>query len=211
VIAALFILLITFGSLAAAGMPLITAGLGLITGVALIGLATRVTNMSNVAPDLALMIGLGVGIDYSLFIVTRFREDYAANGDVELSIVEAMDTSGRAILLAGATVVIALLGMFATGVAFMYGLAIAAVIAVLLVLDRVAHAAASAPLALRPPARAPERHQDEPVWSPSRTHDRHERVRGSGRGRLVSSPRAGGAGARRSRLTPGRSRSCRSR
>jgi RND superfamily putative drug exporter len=134
VIAALFILLITFGSLAAAGMPLITAGLGLITGVALIGLATRVTNMSNVAPDLALMIGLGVGIDYSLFIVTRFRENYAANGDVELSVLEAMDTSGRAILLAGATVVIALLGMFATGVAFMYGLAIAAVIAVLLVL-----------------------------------------------------------------------------
>jgi RND superfamily putative drug exporter len=134
VIAALFILLITFGSLAAAGMPLITAGLGLITGVALIGLATRVTSMSNVAPDLALMIGLGVGIDYSLFIVTRFREDYAANGDVERSVLEAMDTSGRAILLAGATVVIALLGMFATGVAFMYGLAIAAVIAVLLVL-----------------------------------------------------------------------------
>jgi len=134
VIAALFILLITFGSLAAAGMPLITAGLGLITGVALIGLATRVTNMSNVAPDLALMIGLGVGIDYSLFIVTRFREDYAAHGDLERSIVEAMDTSGRAILLAGTTVVIALLGMFATGVAFMYGLAIAAVIAVLLVL-----------------------------------------------------------------------------
>jgi RND superfamily putative drug exporter len=134
VIAALFILLITFGSLAAAGMPLITAGLGLITGVALIGLATRVTNLSNVAPDLALMIGLGVGIDYSLFIVTRFREDYATHGDVERSIVEAMDTSGRAILLAGATVVIALLGMFATGVAFMYGLAIAAVIAVLLTL-----------------------------------------------------------------------------
>ena len=134
VIAALFILLIAFGSLAAAGMPLITAGLGLITGVALIGLATRVTNMSNVAPDLALMIGLGVGIDYSLFIVTRFRENYAASGDVEGSVMEAMDTSGRAILLAGATVVIALLGMFATGVAFMYGLAIAAVIAVLLVL-----------------------------------------------------------------------------
>lgn len=134
VIAALFILLITFGSLAAAGMPLITAGLGLITGVALIGLATRVTNLSNVAPDLALMIGLGVGIDYALFIVTRFREDYATHGDVERSIVEAMDTSGRAILLAGATVVIALLGMFATGVAFMYGLAIAAVIAVLLTL-----------------------------------------------------------------------------
>ena len=134
VIAALFILLITFGSLAAVGMPLITAGLGLITGVALIGLATHVTNMAMVAPDLALMIGLGVGIDYALFIITRFREDYGTSGDVDRSIIAAMDTSGRAVVLAGATVVIALLGMFATGVAFMYGLAIAAVIAVLLVL-----------------------------------------------------------------------------
>ena len=134
VIAALVILLITFGSLMAAGMPLITAGLGLITGVALIGIATHVTSMSNVSPELALMIGLGVGIDYALFIVTRFRENYLALGDVERSVVEAMDTSGRAILLAGTTVVIALLGMFATGVSFMYGLAIAAVIAVLLTL-----------------------------------------------------------------------------
>jgi RND superfamily putative drug exporter len=134
VVAALFILLITFGSFAAAGMPLITAGLGLITGVALIGLATRVTDMSNISPDLALMIGLGVGIDYSLFIVTRFRENYLAFSDLERAVVAAMDTSGRASLLAGSTVVIALLGMFATGVAFMYGLAIAAVIAVLLTL-----------------------------------------------------------------------------
>ena len=115
VIAALLILILTFGSLTAAGMPLITAGLGLITGVGLIGLATRVTSMSNVAPQLALMIGLGVGIDYALFIVTRFRENYLELGDTERSIAAAMDTSGRAILLAGTTVVIALLGMFATG------------------------------------------------------------------------------------------------
>jgi RND superfamily putative drug exporter len=134
VVAALLILLLTFGSLAAAGLPLITAALGLLTGVALIGIATHVTNMSNIAPDLALMIGLGVGIDYALFIVTRFRESYLAIGDVEGSVLEAMDTSGRAIILAGSTVMIALLGMFATGVAFMYGLAIAAVIAVLLTL-----------------------------------------------------------------------------
>ena len=134
VIAALFILLLTFGSLTAAGMPLITAGLGLITGVALIGIATHVTSMSNVAPELALMIGLGVGIDYALFIVTRFREKYAVLGDVHGAVIEAMDTSGRAILLAGTTVVIALLGMFATGVSFMYGLAIASVLAVLLTL-----------------------------------------------------------------------------
>ena len=73
------------------------------------------------------MIGLGVGVDYALFIVTRFRENYLAFGDVEQSVVEAMDTSGRAILLAGTTVTIALLGMFATGVSFLYGLAIASV------------------------------------------------------------------------------------
>jgi len=134
VLAAMVILLLTFGSLVAAGLPLITAGLGLITGLALVGLATHLTSMSNVAPELALMIGLGVGVDYSLFIVTRFREAYARLGDVDASVMEAMDTSGRAILLAGATVVIALLGMFATGVAFMYGLSIASVLAVLLVL-----------------------------------------------------------------------------
>jgi RND superfamily putative drug exporter len=130
-IAALIILLFTFGSLIAAGMPLVTAGFGLITGVALIGLATHVTSIPNVSTDLALMIGLGVGVDYALFIVTRFRENYLASGDVEQAVIDAMDTSGRAILLAGTTVTIALLGMFATGVSFLYGLAIASVCAVL--------------------------------------------------------------------------------
>ncbi len=131
-VAALVILLITFGSLLAAGLPLITAGLGLITGVALIGLATHITSMSNVSPELALMIGLGVGVDYALFIVTRFRESYERLGDAHGAVLEAMDTSGRAILLAGTTVIIALLGMFATGVSFLYGMAIASVLAVLL-------------------------------------------------------------------------------
>jgi RND superfamily putative drug exporter len=131
-VAALVILLITFGSLLAAGLPLITAGFGLITGVALIGLATHITSMSNVAPELALMIGLGVGVDYALFIVTRFRESYERLGDAQGAVLEAMDTSGRAILLAGTTVIIALLGMFATGVTFLYGMAIASVLAVLL-------------------------------------------------------------------------------
>src|SRR5579862_4238076 len=115
-------------------MPLFTAALCLVVGVALIGIATHVMSMSNVSPELALMIGLGVGVDYALFIVTRFRESYARVGDIERSVLEAMDTSGRAILLAGTTVVIALLGMFATGVSFMYGLAIASVLAVLLTL-----------------------------------------------------------------------------
>src|SRR5207248_4601726 len=95
VIAALIILLITFGSLITAGMPLITAGLGLITGIALVGLGTHVTSMSNISPELAVMIGLGVGIDYALFIVTRFRENYRkGGGDVSAAIIGAMDTSG---------------------------------------------------------------------------------------------------------------------
>jgi RND superfamily putative drug exporter len=134
VIAALVILLLTFGSLVTAGMPLITAGLGLITGISLVGLATHVVSMPQVAPELAVMIGLGVGVDYALFIVTRFRENHGRTGDVQLSVIQAMDTSGRAILLAGTTVIIALLGMFATGVTFLYGLSIASVLAVLLVL-----------------------------------------------------------------------------
>ncbi len=134
VIAALVILLMTFGSLIAAGMPLLTAALGLVTGIALVGLATHVTSMSNVSPELAVMIGLGVGVDYALFIVTRFRENYARIGNVDEAVTQAMDTSGRAILLAGATVIIALLGMFSTGVSFMYGLSIASVVAVLLTL-----------------------------------------------------------------------------
>jgi RND superfamily putative drug exporter len=135
VVAAFIILMLTFGSLLAAGMPLITAGLGLITGVALIGLATHVASLSNISPELALMIGLGVGIDYALFIVTRFRQNYEESQDIAASVIEAMDTSGRAVLLAGCTVIIALLGMFATGVTFMYGLSIASILAVLLVLS----------------------------------------------------------------------------
>ncbi len=134
VIAALIILLFTFGSLTAAGMPLITAGFGLVSGVALIGLTTHVLSMPNTATELALMIGLGVGVDYALFIVTRFREAYGLTGDVDAAVAASMDTSGRAVLLAGTTVMIALFGMFATGVAFLYGLAIASVLAVLMVM-----------------------------------------------------------------------------
>jgi RND superfamily putative drug exporter len=81
------------------------------------------------------MIGLGVGIDYALFIVTRYRDAYRENGgDVKAALELAMNTAGRAILFAGATVVIALLGMFALGVSFLYGVAIAASLGVLLVL-----------------------------------------------------------------------------
>ena len=91
--------------------------------------------MADFSTELALMIGLGVGIDYALFIVTRFRSAFRENGgDVEAAVELAMNTSGRAVLFAGATVVIALLGLLTLGVSLLYGAAIAAALGVLFVL-----------------------------------------------------------------------------
>jgi RND superfamily putative drug exporter len=133
--AAILVLLISFGSFLAMGLPIVTALLGLGAGLGLIGLLSHVVDMVDFSSDLALMIGLGVGIDYALFVVTRFRDTYRENGgDVQSAVEVAMNTAGRAILFAGATVVIALLGMFALGVSFLYGAAIAASLGVLLVL-----------------------------------------------------------------------------
>jgi putative drug exporter of the RND superfamily len=133
--AAMVILLISFGSVLAMGLPIATALLGLGAGVGLIGLGSQIIDMADFSSQLALMIGLGVGIDYALFIVTRYRENYRANdGDVNAAVEGAMNTSGRAVLFAGATVVIALLGMFALGVNLLNGVAIAAALGVVMVL-----------------------------------------------------------------------------
>jgi RND superfamily putative drug exporter len=135
VFAAVIVLLISFGSFLAMGLPIVTALFGLGTGISLIGIASHVLAMPSFSIELAAMIGLGVGIDYALFILTRYRESYRENGgDVKESVTLAMDTAGRAVVFAGITVVIALLGMFALGVSFLYGLAIAASLAVLFVL-----------------------------------------------------------------------------
>src|SRR6476469_8702237 len=113
VLAAVVVLLISFGSFLAMGLPIVTALFGLGTGAALIGLGTHVIDMADFSLELAAMIGLGVGIDYSLFILTRYREIYSENGgDVREAVLLAMDTSGRAVLFAGATVMIALLRLF---------------------------------------------------------------------------------------------------
>ncbi|HEV3071676.1 MAG TPA: MMPL family transporter [Solirubrobacteraceae bacterium] len=137
-LAAIVVLLITFGSLVAMGLPILTALFGLGTGLGLIALFTHIVDTPDFSSELAAMIGLGVGIDYALFIVTRFREAYAGPGptagQVRESVVQAMDTAGRAVLFAGCTVVIALLGMMVLGVSFLYGVAISASIGVLLVM-----------------------------------------------------------------------------
>jgi RND superfamily putative drug exporter len=135
ILAAIVILLISFGSFTAMGLPIATALLGLGAGIGVINLASHIVDMPSFASELALMIGLGVGVDYALFIVTRFRENYRTNGgDVESAVEAALNTSGRAVLFAGATVVIALLGMFALGVSLLNGAAVAAAIGVVLVL-----------------------------------------------------------------------------
>src|SRR5262249_11537907 len=102
------------------------------TAVALTGIASHLIDMPDISTELATMIGLGVGIDYALFIVTRFREEYRRGASADDATVTAMDTAGRAVLFAGTTVIIALAGMFVLGVGFLYGLALGSIIAVLL-------------------------------------------------------------------------------
>jgi putative drug exporter of the RND superfamily len=129
--AAIVVLLIAFGSFLAMGLPVVTALLGLGTAFGAIALASQVINMPDFSSELAAMIGLGVGIDYSLFIVTRFRQNHRGGDGVRDATLVAMDTAGRAVLFAGSTVIIALLGMFLLGVSFLNGLAISSAIAVL--------------------------------------------------------------------------------
>ncbi len=129
--AAIVILLITFGSAVAMGLPILTAIIAL--GVALSGITvlTHLVDTPDFSPQLAAMIGLGVGIDYALFVVTRFRAGLRSGLDADQAVVVAMDTSGRAVLFAGATVCVSLLGLFAIGAGFLYGPALAASLAVL--------------------------------------------------------------------------------
>ncbi|MGH7859547.1 MAG: MMPL family transporter, partial [Candidatus Binatia bacterium] len=132
VIAAVLILLVTFGSVIAMGLPILTAIFGLGVGMALIGILARAVPVPEFTPQLAAMIGLGVGIDYALFIVTRYRQTLHAGADPEQSVVVALVTSGRAVVFAGLTVVISLMGMLLMGLAFVRGVAFGAALAVLI-------------------------------------------------------------------------------
>jgi RND superfamily putative drug exporter len=130
-VAAVVILLIAFGSAVAMGLPLLTAGCGIGVSFALLALVANVMDINSFSSQVASMVGLGVGIDYALFIVTRFREGLARDLDVEEAVVRAMGTAGRSVVLAGVTVVVALMAMLLTGVPFIYGFAVGPSIAVL--------------------------------------------------------------------------------
>ena len=129
-LAAIIILVLAFGSVVAMGLPIGIALLGLLMASGIVTLASNLMSMPNEATSMVAMIGLGVGIDYALFIVTRFREALHDGMNVEDSIVEAIDTSGRAVLFAGITVVIALLGLLSIGLPFVSGFAVAMAIGV---------------------------------------------------------------------------------
>src|SRR4051794_28022244 len=132
---AAIVLLIAFGSVVAAGLPLVIALTGLgISSAGLIALLANVIDVPDWTTAVSGLIGIGVGIDYSLLVLTRFRAALADGKDRHDAVVEAVTTAGRSVILAGATVVIAVLGLMLTGLPYMYGVAIAASIAVLVVM-----------------------------------------------------------------------------
>jgi RND superfamily putative drug exporter len=130
-LAAVVILLLTFGSVVAMGLPLLTALFALGVGLSLVTLGTHIFDTAEFAPQLAAMIGLGVGIDYALFILTRFRNGLDEGLEPRDAAIAAVDTAGRAVLFAGVTVIISLMGMLLLGISFLYGVAMSAAMAVL--------------------------------------------------------------------------------
>jgi RND superfamily putative drug exporter len=132
ILAAAVVLVVVFGSVFAMLLPLISALVSLGTATALVELLSHTMSIPQFSTQLMALIGLGVGVDYALFIVTRHRQGLQAGTDVEPSIITAVNTSGRAVLFAGTIVCIAVLGMFALGVSFFYGLALATALGVAL-------------------------------------------------------------------------------
>lgn len=133
-LAATIILLIAFGSVVATGLPIVTALFGLGVGSMLVGLLTAVIAVPDWAPAVSNLLAIGVGIDYALLVLTRFRDALDRDPDVHAALVESLSTAGRSVLVAGGTVVIAVMGLFLVGVEYMRGTALATGIAVLVVM-----------------------------------------------------------------------------
>ncbi|SEP76642.1 putative drug exporter of the RND superfamily [Streptomyces sp. yr375] len=127
---AIVVLIVGFGSIIAAGLPLITALISVVGGLACLGLLAAAFTFATVSPTLATMIGLGVGIDYALFLITRHRQGLMDGADPVRAAGHANATSGRAVLVSGTTVIIALAGLSASGVSFIAKLGLAAAVTV---------------------------------------------------------------------------------
>jgi putative drug exporter of the RND superfamily len=129
---ALVLLLIMFGSLIAAGVPLVAALFSVLSGLALLGLIARLVTFPTTAPTIATLLGLGVAVDYGLFMVARHREQLDNGMEVQRSIRRTAGTSGAAIVVAGSTVAISVLGLYISGVGFVGSLGLAAAIVVVI-------------------------------------------------------------------------------
>ncbi|MFA9277029.1 MAG: MMPL family transporter, partial [Rhodoluna sp.] len=127
---ALIVLIITFGSFLAAGMPLLTALLGVGISIALIFVATAFAKVTSTTPMLALMLGLAVGIDYALFIISRHQDELRKGDTPEEAAARATGTAGSAVIFAGLTVMIALLGLGIAGIPFLTTMGVAAAVGV---------------------------------------------------------------------------------
>src|SRR4029077_11813959 len=134
ILAAIVILLVAFGSLLAMGLPILSALFGIGIGLGLVQLLSHTIATPDFATQLASMIGIGVGIDYALFIVTRYRQGLDEGLRPEHAVVRAIDTAGRAVVFAGTTVVISLLGLFLMGVDFVNGMALGTSVTVAIVM-----------------------------------------------------------------------------
>jgi RND superfamily putative drug exporter len=133
-LAAAVILLIMFGSVVAAGLPLAMAIGGLAVSSSLVGLAAAAVDVPDFAPTIGMVLGIALGIDYALLMVTRFREWRAVGLDPEAATVATLDTAGRSVLVAGGTVMVSMLGLFAVGLSLMNGTAVVAMVATLVVM-----------------------------------------------------------------------------
>ncbi|MBO0884452.1 MAG: MMPL family transporter, partial [Mycobacterium sp.] len=129
-LAALIILALVFRTVAATVLPLASAAVALVGGLGVIYILSHAFSISNITPYLAELMVIGVGVDYALFIVTRHRRNLRRGMSLQESIVTAINTSGRAVLFAGTTVCIAILGLIALGVSFFDGMAVATALAV---------------------------------------------------------------------------------
>lgn len=128
--AAVVVLLLAFGSVVAMAVPLVTAVLALAVGISAVGLLTDWVSIGTSGPVVAAMIGLGVGIDYALLIVTRHRETMAAGTSAADSIPVALSTAGRSVLVAGGTVIVAILSLYLIGIDFVASIGLASAITV---------------------------------------------------------------------------------
>jgi putative drug exporter of the RND superfamily len=133
-IAAAVILVITFGSVVAAGLPLAMAIGGVAISSSLVGLAAAAVSVPSFAPTIGTVLGIALGIDYALLMVTRFREWRAVGLDPEAATVATLDTAGRAVLVAGGTVMVSMSGLFVAGLPVMNGTAVVTMVATLVVM-----------------------------------------------------------------------------